>query len=41
LEKIPIVEEVLKIIPEARYLVIETGPEIFTALQKRSKNQAK
>lgn len=42
-EKIPFVEEVLKIIPEDRYLVIEikTGPEIFTALQKAIKKSGK
>uniref|UniRef100_UPI0032178B29 glycerophosphodiester phosphodiesterase family protein n=1 Tax=uncultured Draconibacterium sp. TaxID=1573823 RepID=UPI0032178B29 len=42
-EKVPFVEEVLKIIPEDRYLVIEikTGPEIFTALQKAIKKSGK
>lgn len=42
-EKIPFVEEVLKAIPEDKYLVIEikTGTEIFPALQKAIKKSGK
>lgn len=42
-EKIPFVEEILKIIPEGRYLVIEikTGPEIMPALEKAIRKSGK
>lgn len=42
-EKIPFVEEILKIIPDGKYLVIEikTGPEILPALQKVIKKSGK